>query len=126
MKIKLFWKPILWLALICYGLFVPASSLPTKSLFGMIPHFDKLVHFALFFVFCLLLLRPFKKLKLKPFVLAPLSSVLLGALLEVAQRYFTSSRSSDVYDFFANTLGILFATVFFFLFVSGRKWEKWF
>jgi VanZ family protein len=122
MKIRYFWKPILWLAFICYGLFVPASSLPTKP-FLNIPHFDKLVHFSLFFVFCLLLFRPFKKLEFKYYFLAPLTAIALGAILEWAQRLIAVSRNSDINDFIANASGIVMATIFYYLFVSKRKWE---
>ncbi len=122
MKIKYFWKPILWLALICYGLFIPASNLPVKQFFR-IPHFDKMVHFALFFGLCILLIKPFKKLKTKYYLLAFLISIVLGASLELVQHILSHSRSSDLYDFFANTLGITFALIFYSFFVSGKKWE---
>lgn len=124
MKLILFIKPLAWLGLICYGLFSPPSALP-KSAFLNIPHFDKMVHFGLFFVFCLLLFRPFKKLKLNPLVLTPLVSFILAALLEWIQEMITSSRSSNLYDFLANTAGILAATLIFHFFVSDRKWERY-
>jgi hypothetical protein len=60
MKIAYFWKPLLWLAIICYALFIPAGDLPIKP-FLKIPHFDKMVHFGLFFVFCLFTVTTFKK-----------------------------------------------------------------
>jgi VanZ family protein len=122
MKLFYFWKPILWLAIICYALFIPAKELPVKPLFS-IPHFDKMVHFTLFFVFCILLLRPLKKLKLNFYFLAPLISIVLGGILEFSQQMFSKSRSSDIYDFMANTLGILAAVLFYYLFVSKKKWE---
>jgi glycopeptide antibiotics resistance protein len=125
MKITYFWKPLLWLAIICYALFIPAGDLPIKP-FLKIPHFDKMVHFGLFFVFCLLLLRPFKKLQYKYYILAPLISILLSALLEISQHVLSKSRSSDIKDFIANSLGVLAAVVFYYLFVSNRKWEKLF
>lgn len=122
MKLSYFWKPALWLALICYSLFIPAKELPVKPLFS-IPHFDKMVHFTLFFVFCILLLRPLKRLKLNYYLLAPLISIVLGGLLEFTQQLFSKSRSSDIYDFLANSLGILAAVLFYYLFVSKKKWE---
>lgn len=120
-----FWKPGLWLAIICYALFIPAKELPVKPLFK-IPHFDKMVHFALFFVLCVLLLRPFKKLELRYYLIAPVISVIFSGLLEFSQQMLSKSRSSDIYDFLANTLGIFTAVLFYYLFVSERKWEKLF
>lgn len=125
MKITLFWKPMLWLSIICYALFIPSDDLPLKSFFR-IPHFDKMVHFGLFFVFCLLLLRPLKKLQLKYYLLAPFITILLGALLEIGQQVISNSRSSDIKDFIANSVGAIAAVIFYYLFVSNRYWEKLF
>ena len=125
MKIVYFWKPLLWLAIICYALFIPAGNLPIKP-FLNIPHFDRLVHFGLFFVFCLLLISPLKKLKYKHYIVAPVISIALGALLEISQHIISYSRSSDIYDFTANTAGVIGSVIFYFLFISGRKWEQLF
>lgn len=125
MKLTYFWKPLLWLAIICYALFIPAGDLPIKP-FLKIPHFDKMVHFGLFFVFCLLLLRPLKRLHLNHYLLAPLISLILSAILEFSQHVLSNSRSSDIKDFIANSLGVLAAVMFFYLLVSNRKWEKLF
>ena len=125
MKLTYFWKPLLWLVIICYALFIPAGDLPIKP-FLKIPHFDKMVHFGLFFVFCLFLLRPLKRIQLKYYLLAPLISIFLSAVLEISQHVISNSRSSDIKDFIANSLGVLAAVVFFYLFVSNRKWEKLF
>ena len=120
-----FWKPAIWLALICYGLFLPANELPMKS-FLKIPNFDKMVHFSLFFVLCLLLFRPVKLLQLKTYFFAPLISIALGAMLELVQHSITSSRNSDIFDFLANFSGILASLLFYHFFVSGKRWEKLF
>ncbi len=125
MKILYFWKPLLWLAIICYLLFIPANDLPTGFFFS-IPHFDKIVHFTLFFVFCLFLLRPLKRLNLNHYLLAPLVSIISSGLLELIQHSLSATRQSNIYDFLANSIGVLSAVLFFFLFVSGRKWEKLF
>ena len=125
MKKSLFLKPVAWLAFICYGLFLPAKDLPMKS-FLKIPYFDKMVHFTLFFIFCLLLFRPFKLLKTKYLIWAPLTALILGAILESIQRSISHTRSSDIMDFIANATGILISLLFFRYFVLNKKWEKWF
>ena len=123
MKVKLFIKPIIWLGLICYGLFIPANELPHKP-FTTIPHFDKMVHFGLFFVLSLLLFMPFKKMKMNHLFYAPFFSILLAALLETGQQMISSSRSSNFYDFLANTVGIFTSVVIFYFFISNKKLEK--
>lgn len=122
MKLIYFWKAFLWFGIICYALFIPASELPSKSLFS-IPHFDKLVHFLLFFGLCILLYRPIKKLNLKYSWLAPVIALIIAFILEVLQQKIAVSRSSDFYDFLANTFGIIAAALFFQFCVSGKKWE---
>lgn len=122
MKILFFWKPLLWLAIICYLLFIPANNLPT-GLFFRIPYFDKIVHFTLFFVFCLFMLRPLKRLNLNHYILGPLISITFSGLLEIIQHSLSATRQSDMYDFIANSIGVFAAVLFFYLFVSGRKWE---
>ncbi len=123
--LKIFIKPLIWFTIICYGLFIPSGNLPKMRLFK-IPHFDKIVHFGLFFVFALLLFVPFKKLKLKEYIFTPAVSLLFAASLEWIQHTLSSSRSSDLYDFLANSAGIVAATAFFYLFISNSKAEKYF
>ncbi len=125
MKIGYFWKPLLWLAIICYALFIPAKDIPLKP-FLNIPYFDKIVHFSLFFVLCVLLFRPFKRIEMKYYFWAPFTSIIFGAVLELIQHTISISRSTNIYDFMANATGIIASVVFFYLFVSGRKLEKLF
>lgn len=125
MRIRYFWKPLLWLAIICYALFIPADDLPLEPFFR-IPHFDKIVHFGLFFVFCILLLRPIKRLSLNHYLLAPLISIILSAILETSQHFLSVSRNSDIKDFIANSLGALSSVMVYYLFISDKKWEKLF
>ena len=125
MKITYFWKPFLWLAIICYALFIPADDLPLEPFF-IIPHFDKMVHFGLFFVFCILLLRPFKRLQLNYYLLAPLISIVFSAILETSQHILSASRNSDIKDFIANSLGALTSVMIYYLLISNSKWEKLF
>lgn len=125
MMLKLFVKPIIWLTIIFYGLFIPSSSLPKKP-FMAIPHFDKMVHFGLFFVFCLLLFVPFKKLKTNYMLTAPLIAIILSAILEITQHIISPTRSSNFFDFMANTTGILASVIVFHYLISEKKWEKYF
>lgn len=123
--ISYFWKPILWLVITCYALFIPATRLPVEP-FLRIPHFDKIVHFGLFFTLCLFLVRPYKKLKMKSYFMAALTSIGLSGMLEFIQHLLSSTRQSDIFDFLANTAGVLSALLFFRLFVVNRKWEMLF
>ena len=124
MMFKNFLKPFIWLGVICYGLFIPASCIP-KSPLLKIPYVDKQAHIGLFFIFCLLLFVPCRIVKLNPLFFAPLISLILAAVLEGMQQYISSSRSSNFFDFLANAAGIAVAMLFFHFLISGKKWEKY-
>lgn len=124
-KISSFWKPALWLAIICYALFIPAGELPVKP-FLIIPNFDKIVHFTLFFIFNLLLLRPFKQLKTRYYLVAAAISISVSGILEFSQHFISTSRQSDIFDFIANSTGVLISLLFYRFLVLNHKWEKWF
>ncbi len=125
MILKRFIKPIVWLGVICYGLFMPAGAIPNTILLK-IPYFDKLVHFGMFFIFCLLLFVPFKNMKLNPYLYAPITALIFATVLEWLQQPITLSRSSDFFDFLANVTGIAASILFFHFVISGKKLEKYF
>lgn len=124
MKITLFTKPFIWLVIICYGVYLPAGLLPHKQ-FMNIPNFDKIVHFILFFVFCILMFKPLKRLEIRHIILAPAISLILAALIEFTQHWFSSSRHSNINDFVANVAGIVTALVFYKFLIAGKKTEKY-
>jgi VanZ family protein len=123
MKIYLFIKPVVWLALMCYGFFTPPAALPKTALLK-VPHFDKMVHFGLFFIFTLLLFKPVKQLKMNYLIYVPLLSLLMAFALEFLQTFISPSRSTSVYDFLANCTGIASATIIFTTLISNTRWEK--
>lgn len=123
MKILNYWRIALWLLIMCYLLFMPASQLPAKP-FLKIPHFDKIVHFSMFFILCLLLFRPVKQHTSNFYFWTPLIAILMAVVLEFTQHRISASRHTDVMDFLANTAGLLTATIFFRYFVAGKFMEK--
>lgn len=74
-----------------------------------IPYKDKMVHFVFYFVFILLWFR-FKKSEShnkKTGLLIFVIAVGYGVLMEICQSAFTTTRSADIYDVIANSLGAL-------------------
>lgn len=75
---------------------------------------DKIFHFLAYFVLTLLwfytFLYAFKFKSKKAIFFAAILSVLFGMIIEVLQENMTASRSLDVYDAVANTLGALLAS----------------
>lgn len=123
MKFNDYWRITLWLILMCYLLFMPANQLPSEP-FLKIPHFDKIVHFSMFFTLCTLLFRPVKKWTPNHYFWTPLLALVLAVLLEFFQHRISPSRHTDIYDFWANLAGLSAATLFFRIAISGRKLEK--
>lgn len=106
-------------------LFVPANQLPTEP-FVKIPHFDKIVHFGMFFILCLLLFRPVKQFTPNYFFWAPLVTLVFAVALESLQQKITATRCSDINDLWANIAGLSFALIVFRLLINGKKLEVFF
>ncbi len=92
--------------------------MPASEFRGRVEISDKLVHFLMFlgitlvtwgeYTFHQIYRKREMKIKWKLQVLYPL---LLGALTELMQHYASSSRSGDFYDFLADVVGVLVATL---------------
>ena len=107
----------------CYGIYLPAEGIPKIPAINF-PGFDKIVHFTLFFILCLLLFKPFKTLKMKYMLIAPSLSFFLAGFFEITQHIFSASRSSNVYDFIANIAGIIASVILYYFFINDKKLEK--
>lgn len=95
------WGAVLWTSIILFACTIPGNEIPKVNLFD---HFDKVVHFALFFIFyCLWFFR--WKAKWLWFIL----SILLGFAVEWYQLAFVPGRSFDVWDGVADSFGALVA-----------------
>ncbi len=103
-----------------YMLFVPANQLPSKP-FIQIPNFDKMVHFGMFFILCLLSFRPVKQFTPNFYFWTPLLVLVAAIALESVQHKISPTRHSDIYDLWANVAGLSAATMFYALFVN-KKW----
>ena len=123
MKIVNFWKPALWLIIICYLSLMPGDGLPRVPLFN-IPHFDKLVHFGFYFIFTLLLIRPFSGISRFSFMISAMLAATVSGVIEILQFQIAIHRHGDLFDFLANLAGVLTALLFFRIIISGKKAER--
>lgn len=123
MKLKAFWRPILWLLIILVLSLIPGNQLPGMP---FIPHFDKLVHAAMYFILVVLLINPLKHLKVRRFYLVALFvSFIIGSVVELAQTYIAVNRSGCFCDELANLAGAFLGIIFYHYFIKGFFWESW-
>jgi len=111
----------IWAAFILFATIASTSSLqelPLKDLF----QFDKPIHATLFGVQAWLLIRARLQQAYQSYltiiVVSCLASTSYGMLTEYLQKWLTTSRTFDLYDFVADTIGCLIVAIWF---LSKRK-----
>ena len=113
------WRAIVWLVIIAVGCLMPEKDIPGSSffstIFAKIPHFDKLVHFMLYFIFTLFLMsgfsRQYSQTLRKAYVYSFLIAFCLGMSIEVVQDEI--GRNFDLLDLAGNTVGIIVSLLLF-------------
>ena len=110
------WKSIVWAIFILILCGMPGNQV-NKVKFIDIPHFDKFVHFFLYFTFTLLLIsennkqKNYRKVTVDAILIAATISLSYGALIEILQKIFFINRGADIFDMIANTTGFLVAVI---------------
>ena len=112
---------VIWGIITLILLLLPSNDLPDMEKFNFFQGVDKIVHLGIFFVLTILLYwesaRKYQWQKNKWLTIAKvvISTVLFAGFTEIAQM-FVSTRSSDIFDLYADCLGIGMATFSFLLF----------
>lgn len=96
---------ILWTCFVTTLSLVTISSENGKSI--VFDFNDKYVHFAFYLVFVIVWFWSLIKTKFAKNAknIALISAILYGIIMEICQGVFTTTRTPDVYDVVANTLG---------------------
>lgn len=100
---------LIYLCLLTWISFVDIGELPTLgSSFD-----DKIFHVLSHAVLTLLVFNYVKKTSVsRPILLSALIPVCYGVAIECIQGMATSTRTADIYDILANSLGMVFAVLF--------------
>ena len=121
--IMFYWLPVF---IYCTAIFIQ-SSYPSVVHEPEVPHIDKLVHFLGYGLLGILFFRAFRISRfgknadsLK--VLSMVSAILYGISDEIHQ-YYVPSRSADIIDVLADTLGSIYG-VFFYELITMRYYKK--
>jgi VanZ family protein len=113
--LKYHWRAILWIIVIVSACLVPSDTLPDISFFAKIPYFDKMVHFAMYFIFALFLMsgfsRQYGKMSVKAYTYSFILAFILGVLIEFIQE--KVGRNYNIYDMIANAAGIIVSLLLF-------------
>ena len=120
MIFKKYWKSIFWIIVILILSAISGNELKKIPIIP-IPHFDKIVHFGMYFILTSVLILDFtknQKMNFKTLFFILIFSISYGILMELMQEYVFEKRSADFYDFTANSIGSFVALL-------GRKhWLK--
>ncbi len=100
-----------------YLLFSPGSTLPKTRLLD-VPHGDKIIHFSMFGIFCLVWLNDSKSIAKKITYSVLVSAVVFAGLSEIIQGLFISGRTGNIYDFAADLLGLVLGLVLYSIILS--------
>ena len=116
MKVLKFWKTIIVALIILYGSLTSGDNL-NKFSFFTIPNIDKLIHFLFYFSLALTFISALYKVtrlkKYDQYLITFVFSISYGLIMEVLQYYITVTRSADIYDALANTLGCIIGIILF-------------
>jgi len=113
LTIKTYRFTIIWLVIMCYVLFSPASNLP-KSSFLNIPHLDKFIHSILFGVLVFFNFHEndsINKLSRKLIIIIIFSAFVFAAISELIQNAYISGRAGSIVDFYADISGCFLGVI---------------
>ncbi len=101
-------RNIIWIIIIFILCSIPGNKIPSTS-FLSIPHFDKIVHFGLFFILAIFTISVLKRQTTWSNLAINITTLFLvafyGGLIELLQQNYFVSRSGDFIDFIADFLG---------------------
>lgn len=117
-----FWIAIFWTIIVSYLCLTSSNNIPQIS----IVYLDKLIHIFFHLVFTSLWILFFKakmqnSKKFSPFLTSFSLSVFFGITIEILQGLFTTTRSADIFDVFANIIGASLAVLILFLYFKIKK-----
>ena len=103
---------ILWTSVIFILCLIPSSEIPKTNF--TIPHFDKIIHFGMFFILSLFVNYEHKTKSFpKNLTLTILLAISLSFLSEILQKVLTSTRQFDLLDIISDIIGSLFGYYIF-------------
>lgn len=113
-SLKGFWPGIAWFFVVAVLVFMPGEDVPQIGWMG-IYRVDKLVHFGMFGGLTYLFSLPYLnsgfsiKKKQNSFIIVSIIFIAWGLGVEYIQKYFAYHRSFDLFDWLADSIGVMVA-----------------
>ncbi len=114
---------ILWTIVVTVLCFIPSKQIPDQQI---IPGFDKIVHFGMFFLLSYLWMiglikqRRFKKIRPHAVAISMIFALIYGVFIELFQNFMIETRDGEWLDMLANSLGVL-GSYYFFKIIYGKN-----
>ena len=118
LSIRKFLPAIIWFIIVMALMCTPGSDLPKVDDWFQRLYVDKWIHAFLFGVLTYLFMYPIKrssfsiKEKIQFFIRISLALSIWGLTIEFIQKYYVPNRSFDLWDWAADTVGIVIAFIF--------------
>lgn len=115
MFFKNYWKAILWFVIIILLSVLSSNRLPSVNI--NLWHTDKIAHFIMYLLFSYFIMEGNGQspwgLKKSAVIIAFIFPFLVGLSIEFVQEILTETRTGELFDFIANTLGVLMGIIFY-------------
>lgn len=114
-RFKKFIPGIAWFFLVLFLICLPGSAIPTPETWLNTIYFDKWVHAGLFGILTFLFIYPVSRsvndlsFKINKAYKIVIAAMIWGITTEFIQKFFIPGRSFDIFDWFADSFGILSA-----------------
>ena len=108
-------KTIITLSTLLYALliiYVSLSKLSNSTQFKF-EHMDKVIHYMIYSIFCLLIYNTAKAYNLKnSLIITVVLTISFGIIIELCQSILTTYRNFELLDIFSNVMGTLTIAMF--------------
>ncbi len=118
LSFKSFGPAITWFVVVFILIILPEDNLPGKHSWLDITYLDKFVHIFMFALLTFLFLLPvaessmFAKEKRFYFIRIGIAACIWGITTEFIQKFYVPTRSFDLLDWAADSLGVLIAIIY--------------
>ena len=129
-NLKKFLPGIAWFFLVLILICLPGDDLPNTDNWMSAIYFDKWVHVGLFSILSLLFMKPvcksdlLKKEKWNIVIKIALAACVWGLTTEFIQKFYIPGRAFDLFDWAADSAGVILAIVVckYFYFKTSREY----